>query len=55
MRKTSETKEIFIFLVLHCLFEFYAGITGATFILFLYDQNLNTTDGDPDRSGVGCP
>lgn len=44
MRKTSETKEIFIFLALHCLFEFYAGITGATFILFLYDQNLNTME-----------
>lgn len=33
-----------IFLSLHCLFEFYAGITGATFILFLYDKNLDTME-----------
>ena len=26
------------FLLLNCLFEFYAGITGATFVLFLYSR-----------------
>ncbi len=31
-----------IFLLLNFLFEFYAGITGATMILFLYAQNLDT-------------
>ena len=33
-----------VFLSLHCLFEFYAGITGATFILFLYNKNLDTME-----------
>ncbi len=31
-----------IYLYLNCLFEFYAGITGATFILFLYSNHLDT-------------
>lgn len=30
-----------IFLLLNCLFEFFAGITGATFVLFLYSKGLN--------------
>lgn len=30
-----------IFLSLNCLFEFFAGITGATFVLFLYSKGLN--------------
>lgn len=30
-----------IFLLLNCLFEFFAGITGATFVLFLYRKGLN--------------
>ena len=29
------------FLLLNCLFEFYAGITGATFVLFLYSKGLD--------------
>lgn len=29
------------FLLLNCLFEFFAGITGATFVLFLYRKGLN--------------
>ncbi len=32
------------FLLLNCLFEFYAGITGATFVLFLYSKGLNTME-----------
>lgn len=33
-----------LYLCLNCLFEFYAGITGATFVLFLYSKNLNTME-----------
>lgn len=33
-----------IYLYLNCLFEFYAGITGATFILFLYSKDLDTME-----------
>lgn len=29
------------YLLLNCLFEFFAGITGATFVLFLYSKGLN--------------
>jgi len=32
------------FLLLNCLFEFYAGITGATFILFLYSKGLDAVE-----------
>lgn len=32
------------FLLLNCLFEFHAGITGATFVLFLYSKGLNTME-----------
>ncbi len=33
-----------LYLCLNCFFEFYAGITGATFVLFLYSKNLNTME-----------
>lgn len=33
-----------LYLYLNCLFEFYAGITGATFILFLYSNHLDTME-----------
>ncbi|MFQ8962190.1 hypothetical protein [Sellimonas intestinalis] len=32
------------FLLLNCLFEFYAGITGATFVLFLYSKGLDAVE-----------
>ena len=32
------------FLLLNCLFEFYAGITGATFVLFLYSKGLDAME-----------
>ena len=34
------------FLLLNCLFEFYAGITGATFVLFLYSKGLDAMEND---------
>lgn len=41
-KRTNKVKRIYLYL--NCLFEFYAGITGATFILFLYSNNLDTME-----------
>lgn len=30
-----------VFYILNCLFDFYSGITGAIFVLFLYSYKLN--------------
>lgn len=34
-------KKVNIFYILHCLFDFYTGITGAIFVLLLYSYHLN--------------
>lgn len=41
-KRTNKVKRVYLYL--NCLFEFYAGITGATFILFLYSNNLDTME-----------
>ena len=41
-KKIDRVKKIYLYL--NCLFEFYAGITGATFILFLYSNHLDTME-----------
>lgn len=41
-QKIDRVKNFYLYL--NCLFEFYAGITGATFILFLYSNHLDTME-----------